>query len=151
MPAQQKGLFFMNFFFCGVAKVAIKLFGHKRLTPYYGHFCRMQMVSTILSKHQLQQALSLKRAISLAARYTPWNSNCLTQALVAKFWCTYKQIPYMLFIGFEKNSEKPLGENSHAWVMAGPIAISGGFSFNTHQVILSYSNINFKELECEAC
>lgn len=130
----------MNVLLCGVAKIAIQLFSYHNLSSYFGRNCRMLCASTIISTAQRQRAVQIKQALMLAVRYAPWYSNCLTQALVAKFWCQYYQIPYMLYIGLAKGSSKPLGKDGHAWVTAGSIAISGGHSFHTHQVVLTYSN-----------
>lgn len=141
MPRQQKILFFMNFFLCGIARASINLLSYKRISPFFGNFCRMTLISTRPTQEQMRRAILLRQSIKLAARYTPWNSSCLTQAMVAKFWCQRYKIPYMFFIGLAKHSQKPLGEEAHAWVTAGPIAITGGHSLNTHQVVRSYSNV----------
>lgn len=143
LTSQQKKLFCASFLLCGLARAAICLFKYRRLAPYYGHFYRMTTASTLISLEQRQLAWKIRRAIELAAKYTPWKSSCLTQAMVAKFWCQYYGIPYMLFIGFAKHSDKPLGEEAHAWLTAGPIAVTGGHSLNSHQVIYSYSNLLF--------
>ena len=140
MPRKQKALFFMNIMLCGIAKGCIHLFAYKRLAPYFGKPYRMMAASIIATPTQIQKARYIGDAIRLAARYTPWDSSCLTQAMVAKFWCQYYEIPYFLYIGFAKKSDKPLGEEAHAWVTSGPVAITGGQAFNTHQVIYSYSN-----------
>lgn len=115
------------------------LLSYQRLRVYFGKGCQMLVASTILSNEQLQHALLTRRSIALAVRFTPWKSTCLTQALVAGFWCRYYQIPYVFFIGLNKNSA-PLEKDAHAWVVAGPIAITGGYSLSTHHVISSYSN-----------
>ncbi len=141
MLRQEKNLFFINFFLCGVARASINLFPYKRLAPYFGNSCRMTVASTLPSAEQIKRTIILQRSIKLAARYTPWDSSCLTQAMVAKFWCQREKIPYLFFIGFAKNSEKPLGQDAHAWVTSGPIAITGGHSLHSHQVVMSYSNI----------
>lgn len=141
MSIQKKLIFFINWVLCGIARATIKLLPYKYLSFYFGKHCRMTIASTIISQKQTQQALFISRSIQLAARYTPWDSSCLTQAMVAKFWCQRYNIPYLFFIGFAKGSEKPLGQDSHAWVTAGPIAIIGRNSFNTHQVVFSYTNI----------
>ncbi len=101
----------------------------------------MLVVSTLISKEQIQQVLTIRRGIALAARYTPWDSSCLTQALIAKFWCQRYQIPYLFFIGLAKESNQPLRREAHAWITAGPIAVAGGHSLGAHQVICSYSNV----------
>lgn len=149
MPYKQKELFLISFILCGLARFAINVFGYRRISFCYGNFCRMQIQSTIISKEQQQQAIMIRRAVALAARYTPWDSSCLTQAMVAKFWCQFYDIPYMLFIGFAKVSDKPLGHDAHAWITAGSVFITGGYSFNTHAVVLSYTNINQKGLHHE--
>ena len=141
MPYKEKQLFFMNFCLCGIAKVAIQCLSYKRLSVYFGRSCQMLVASTLISKEQIQQVLTIRRAIALAARYTPWNSSCLIQALIAKFWCQRHHIPYLFFIGLAKKSNQPLRREAHAWITAGPIAVTGGHSLGTHQVICSYSNV----------
>lgn len=137
----KKKLFCISFILCGLAKTAIHLLGYRRLAFYYGHAHRMRISSTVLTLKQQQQAQAIRRAIAWASAYTPWRSNCLTQAIVAKFWCQRYQLPYMLFIGLAKNSQQPLGKEAHAWLTAGPLAITGGHCLNTHHVVLSYSNL----------
>lgn len=145
MPSKQKIMFFINYFLCGIARAAILLFTYPSLSPYFGNSTRMLKVSTLLSEEQTRQAKIISQSIKLAARYTPWYSNCLTQAMVAKFWCTYYNIPYMFFIGYAKESTKPLGEDAHAWVTAGSITITGGQSFSQHHIIMSYSNLKIED------
>ncbi|MFA6303879.1 MAG: lasso peptide biosynthesis B2 protein [Legionella sp.] len=149
MPIQDKATFFINFFLCGIARALINLFGYKKLYPYFGYQCRMLNASTLISKQQMEQSIRIRRSIRLAARYTPWNSNCLTKAMVAALWCNYYKIPYLFFIGIAKKSEKPLGQDAHAWVTSGSIAITGEHSFNSYQVISTYSNSTvFKDITC---
>lgn len=100
----------------------------------------MVVASSLISQHQRAQAQLIGRSVRLAARYTPWESSCLTQALVASWWCRRYGVPYWLFIGFAKGRTQPLGREAHAWIMAGPVAITGGYSFSGYQVVLSYSN-----------
>src|SRR3990167_7103791 len=113
MPSQEKKMFFINFLLCGLAKVAIQCLPYKRLSGYFGNSCQMLVASTLLSQQQLQHALTIRRAIILAARYTPWKTNCLAQALVAKFWCQRYHIPYLLFIGLAKERKLSLSIEAH--------------------------------------
>lgn len=145
IPFQQKQLFFVSFLLCGLAKTAICLLSFRRLRVYFGHSCGMGVASTLVTAEQESQARKIRQAIALAAKYTPWNSNCLVRAMVAKFWCQHFNIPYMMFIGLAKKTDKPLGEDGHAWVTAGRIAITGSHCLNSHQVISSFSNLQFKK------
>lgn len=135
-----KCLFVINFILSGIARVFINLFALKRLAPYFGTLHKNIIFSTIITRQQRNHAIQLRRSIALVAKYTPWNSNCLTQAMVAKFWCSYFKIPYILYIGFTKDADKPSGYASHAWLTAGPIAISGQHSFSSFKVVSSYAS-----------
>lgn len=145
LSRSRKLRFFLDFILCGVARAAINMCKYQRLTFYFGHPYPMKIASTVLSKEQYQLAWEIKKSIELAARYTPWDSSCLTQAMVAKFWCQYYGIPYFFFIGVAKKSTKPFGHDSHAWVTSGPIAITGGHSMDTHFIIYCFSNLTLSD------
>lgn len=134
-----KCLFVINFILCGIARALINIFPLKRLTPYFGTLHKNIIFSTIITRQQRNHAIQLRRSIALVAKYTPWDSNCLTQAMVAKFWCSYLRIPYILYIGFTKDADKPSGYASHAWLTAGPVAITGQHSFSSFKVVSSYA------------
>ena len=133
-------MLFINFILCGLVYVLNNIFNYQHLSRYFGNDYPMLAASIPISKLQVSQAVRIRRSVCLVARYTPWNSNCLVQAMVALIWCKYYKIPYLLFIGFAKKSEKPLGKDAHAWVTAGPIAITGGQSFDSHLIVYTFSN-----------
>lgn len=137
-----KSLFFINFFLCGVARLSICLLPLARLAPYFGHYYKTTTHCTVLSDVQYRYARQLGRSIRLAASYTPWKSTCLTQALVALFWCKRFKIPFVLCIGVAKSTKEPSGYAAHAWVSAGPVAMTGGDGFLNFNVISAYSSIN---------
>jgi hypothetical protein len=139
MPRRQKAFFFINWILCGIARAVVKALPFRWYAYYLGQRHPKTILSTVISKSQMQHARQISRSIKLAAKYTPWTSNCLPQAMVAAFWCQRYHIPYILFIGFNPSSLKTNGFDGHAWVTAGPIAITGGDSFHSHHVILSYS------------
>jgi len=139
---EEKIVFCLSFFLSGLIRIIIRISTYAYLSTYFGQNHQMLIASTLPSPKQLQSVLSLRRIIILMARYTPWHCHCLTQALVAKFWCQWHKIPYFFFIGLPKEHINPLGAEAHAWVTSGPIAITGGLCFDTHQVIRSYSNID---------
>jgi hypothetical protein len=139
MRFKLKCLFILNFFLCGIARAMIHLFPLRYLAPYFGTFYKNTIFSTLLTRPQRNHAIQLRRSIALAAKYTPWDSNCLTQAMVAKFWCNCLNIPYVFYIGFAKDEDKPHGYASHAWITAGSVAITGGHSFPSFKVVSSYA------------
>jgi hypothetical protein len=138
-----KLMFLCNFVLCGVARASIHLLPLTRLSPYFGKFHRATLLSTLISPSQTDRARWIGRSVRLAAKYTPWNSSCLTQAMVAKFWCRLFHIPYVFYIGFAKSDTEPSGYAAHAWLMAGRVAVTGGDSFNAFGVISSYMMAGF--------
>ena len=142
LPKNEMLLFLLNVLLCGLAKFAILVFPYKKLSPYFGTYHPMMSASTLLTIEQQHQALRIRRLVQLAARHTPWDSSCLTQAMVAKFWCQRHQVPYFMFIGLPKTIPDASNYEAHAWLTAGPIPITGGQGWLTHQVLLTYSNLS---------
>ena len=138
MPPKHLLFFIVNFILCGIARAAINILPLRRLTVYFGRFEKTLTISTLISHHQYQQARLIGQSVRLAAKYTPWDSSCLTQAMVAKCWCRFYRIPYILFIGFKPSAEEVSGYAAHAWVTAGPIAITGGKGLLDYHVVSSY-------------
>jgi len=138
MRFKYKLLFLINFVLCGVARASINLFSLKHLTPYFGQFKKTLTVSTLISDKQRRQACLIGKSVRLSAKYTPWDSSCLTQAMVAKFWCRLYSIPYIFYIGFAKSANEPSGYMAHAWITAGSVAVTGGDGLAQYHVVSSY-------------
>lgn len=141
MPYKEKQMFFINFCLCGIAKLATRCMKYKRISAYFGKSCQNMVASTLISEQQIKQALFIRRNVHLAARYTPWDSSCLTRALVVKFWCQRYKLPYLFYIGLPRVCNQQTTIKAHAWITTGPIVITGGDCFDSHHVICSYSNV----------
>lgn len=135
-----KKIFIISFFLCGIFSIVIRFVSYKQISIYFGNYCQRLIASTLISKEQLQQARLIQHLIILVEQYTPWNTTCLAKALVARFWCKYYDISYMFFIGLAIKESSLSMHDAHAWIMAGPIALSGSQCFDTHHIIASYSN-----------
>lgn len=72
--------------------------------------------------------MQIGRVVHLAARYTPWNSNCFPQAVVARLLLGLYGIPYILFLGVSRVPDTR-GMTAHAWVAAGRVRVTGGAGF----------------------
>lgn len=138
MRLKYKIFFLINFMLCGFARASINLLPLKYLAPYFGEFQKTLTLSTIITKKQHSHARLIGQSVRLAANYTPWDSNCLTQAIVATFWCRLYRIPYVFYIGFSKAVNEPSGYMAHAWISAGPVAITGGDGLKDYHVLASY-------------
>lgn len=140
LKPQEKWLFMLSFLLLGLAKLSIKTLPFKWVSKGFGvKLNANQSTSPQITNQQKKRVIRLYKMIKLAAIYTPWNSNCLPQAMVARIYCAMYKIPYKFFIGVERSTSSK-GLNLHAWVMTGPIALTGGNCFKTHTILLSYSN-----------
>lgn len=138
MPYRHKLLFVSNFFLTGLVRGAVLCQPLRRFVPFFGQFYRTTELSTVISRKQRAQAIQIGKSVRLAAKYTPWNSNCLTQAIVAKCWCRLFKIPHVLYIGFAKSADVPNGFEGHAWLTAGPVAVTGGVGQLNYKVVSTY-------------
>jgi hypothetical protein len=77
------------------------------------------------------RARLVRRSIRRAARVSPLRSDCLPQALAAATLCRWLMVPVALHLGVRRETtgqaRHPL--EAHAWVTAGPVAVSGGDGF----------------------
>ena len=92
----------------------------------------------LVGKHDEARAKSIAKIIGAASRLTPWNSSCLTQAMVARTLLGYYRIPYSLFFGVAQSSEDHLLK-AHAWVAVGRVYVTGGNGFDQFTVLSGFS------------
>jgi len=71
-------------------------------------------------------------SFQLASRYTPWDSNCFPQAVVARGLLGLYRVPYCLFFGVRRHQGR---FDAHAWIATGPIRVTGQYSFNHYTVV----------------
>ncbi len=126
----------------GVAKLAIFMFSFKKLAPWLGTADGVVPWLPLIDARQLHRARLIKQVICLAARYTPWDSNCFPQAVLARMMLGLYQVPYCLFFGVRRNSQRSLFD-AHAWVSAGRVRVIGGESFNDYVVVGMYVSPQF--------
>tara|TARA_R110002167_G_scaffold140818_1_gene328783 strand:- start:201 stop:683 length:483 start_codon:yes stop_codon:yes gene_type:complete len=138
MPLKYKAFVFLSFWLCGIAKLCINLFPRPKVLPYLGVHHKNHSLSALVTDQQIVTAWRIGSLVRLSAKYTPWDSSCLTQAMVAKYWCVRFKIPYAVYIGLAKAPEDPSGYKGHAWISAGPVFLTGGNSFAEFPVIGCY-------------
>lgn len=66
---------------------------------------------------------TIKKAISIAAQYTPWRSACYEQAVAAILLLRIEGIDASLFIGTKAGDD---GFAFHAWTTANESCVTGG-------------------------
>jgi len=66
----------------------------------------------------------VSRAVTLAARYVPWRSDCLIQVMAADRWLRRLNVRGDFHLGVAKDPHGDL--RAHAWLRYGDLTVTGG-------------------------
>ena len=119
------------------ARGAVLALPFKWLTPLLGQ--QNAVVETVLSPEQATQASRIAWAITAMASRTPWQSNCLAQALAATALLRRRHIPSTLYLGVAKSAERPEQLTAHAWVRCGDRNTTGGAGEQRFTVLTTFA------------
>jgi len=111
----------------GLFALALRLLPIRRIAPLFGQGIGATAYVPLLPPAQRGRAGDLKQVIDVTARYAPFRSDCFPQALVAVTLCRLFRLPFAMHFGIRLDPDKG-GQAlaAHAWVVSGPLAISGG-------------------------
>lgn len=124
----------------GIAKLLIHSVSFSRMAPHLGMHMGTAVMLPLLTPQQYARALRIGRTVEVAARHTPWKSNCFAQAVAARLLLGLYRIPYTLCFGLMR--EPVSGEiQAHAWVAAGQAAVVGQFSFDRFTVVGAFTHL----------
>lgn len=73
-----------------------------------------------------------------AARYTPWESKCLVQALTAQRMLKKKGISTTIYLGVKKDKNNSM--LAHAWIRCGSYTVTGGSNKDEYTVVAKFAN-----------
>jgi len=118
----------------GFSRAAILMFSFKRIARWLGAHDGLAPRSPLSTPKDERRARGIGRAIKVAATYTPWESVCFPQSIVARIILGLYNIPYALFFGLMRD-KKEAELKAHAWVVSGRINVTGGASFNQFTVV----------------
>jgi hypothetical protein len=118
----------------GLSKAAIFTVSFRRLAPQLGEPVGAAPWVPLASAAQEALALQIGRAVRMAARYTPWDSNCFPQAVAARVLLGLYGLPYALYFGLMRDPQSAQMK-AHAWVATGRVGVTGGRSFGQFTVV----------------
>lgn len=130
-------------FMLGVSKFLIFTIQFQTLAKLLGQPIGINPWLPLLDSCQARRALLIGRAVRLAGKYTPWESNCFPQAIAARCLLGLYGIPFMLYFGLQRDPESS-EIKAHAWVAAGKVRVTGGLGFDRFTVVgcfVSYHHI----------
>jgi len=100
------------------------------------------MFEEFRTHHPNQKLLGLvASSIRRASRYTPWQSNCLAQALAAQAMLQVRGLSSTLYLGLATPGNTPSGQiEAHAWLRCGDTLLTGARESVRFTVVATFSN-----------
>lgn len=123
----------------GLARSIVLMFPFKRYAPALGRYAGLSAVIPLAEDRSYQTALSIGRAVRMAATITPWQANCQAQALAARCLLGLFGVPYAVFYGVANAPEQAM--KAHAWVCCGPVPVTGGYAFDEFTVVAVFTSL----------
>lgn len=118
----------------GASRLLILAVPFRALAAHLGMHADIAPWVPLAEMRQEDRALAISHVVSMAARYTPWTSNCFPQAVAARVLLGLYGIPYCLFFGVDREPDATK-LSAHAWVVSGRVRVSGGESFDKFVVV----------------
>lgn len=76
-------------------------------------------------------------AVNTMRLFTPWDSNCLAQAITAARMLQRRGVATTTYLGLTRGDEKPL--DAHAWLRCGDAIITGDQQLDTYTQVASFA------------
>ena len=129
-------MFIKVFFLTGIVRLAIISLPFRWLSPALGkHMQESPMNEKDLN---LKAAREVGWVCEKVSRYTPWESKCLVQAIIAKIILRQLGIANTLYLGVSKDKQN--GLVAHAWLRCGEIVITGGQSQERFTIVSKFAD-----------
>lgn len=105
---------------------------------YFGSYNSNCQLCTLSSVEQIEKALKIGRTIRISSKYTPWKSNCMVEALLARYFLMRFDIPHVIYFGARLKKSATSHMKAHAWVMTSNTFIVGGRGHDAFGIVASY-------------
>ena len=139
MPRVERACVPVAWLLLGASRAAVLLVPFRHLAALMGEPRGPQSCAAPASGAQAQRARQVSRAIRVAARHTPWDSNCFAQALAARVLLGLFGVPCTVFFGLaHEGCRASRVLVAHAWVRSGSIAVCGGAG-DRYTVVASFA------------
>jgi hypothetical protein len=135
-PLAERRLLLEAFCLLGLARLTILAVPFKWFALTLGQTANPSPIAA--SASQLSCAKSVGQAVRSAARYTPWQSVCLPQAVAAQWMLKRRRISATLFLGVAKDQTQPQTLAAHAWLRCGDAIITGAEDHHLFTVVATF-------------
>jgi len=138
LPLTEKIWILILYPYSGFIRAALLILPFNQLSPYLGQHYLNHQLSPLVSKSQRLLAWRVGRITELTARYTPWESKCLVQAIMTKTLLKFYHIPYILHLGTKMTNDTKEPIQAHAWIKVGAWVITGRKGHSAFAIVSSF-------------
>jgi hypothetical protein len=133
----ERALLLEAFTLLGLARFAVLVLPFRWLAVSLGK--HMAETDARIDPSRLVHARMVGRAVRSAARYTPWESLCLPQAIAAQWMLKRRHVAGTVYLGVAKDKTKPEKLSAHAWVRTGDLILTGDKGHRQFTVVATFS------------
>ncbi len=134
LPHRVRLLLLPAWLMLGVARLLIRAVPFRHLARQLGQPDGTAPWVPLVTPPQAARASQIRRVVMLAARLSPWQANCLPQALCAHVLLRLHGVPHALYFGVQRRADDATLQ-AHAWTASGPVHVTGGASFGQFTVV----------------
>ncbi len=122
----------------GSARLRVLLVPFNRIAASLGN--HGQTAPEVLTPQQSSRAKQIGWAVRAIARRTPWNSNCLAQAIAAQWMLQHRGIPSTLYLGVRKSADDADNIDAHAWLTCGDMILTGKRQYLAFTIVSQFGD-----------
>lgn len=148
LPLRRKVWALVMYPLSGLIRASVLSIPFKYLNKGLGIQHKNYQLCPLVTDYQLQRSVEIGRTIRMIAKYTPWKTNCMVEAILARIFLAYYDIPYIFYMGayLTKDPKEPM--KAHAWLSTGPYIIVGGRGHKKYAIVSSFVSKHFQEPLC---
>jgi Transglutaminase-like superfamily len=137
LPWRERLLLVAAWAFLALAALAIRILPARIYCRLLGRSIGAVACQPVLTPRQLSRARLIRVAIQRAGLFAPLRKDCLPQAITAAVLCRMLRVPSAVHLGTTRSETN--GLLAHAWLAAGPIAVTGGHGWNRYHVVACFT------------
>lgn len=135
LPTAKRWLLFEATLGLALARLAVLTLPFRWIMAALGQ--RLGAAAAATEPAQLADIQDVAWAIRLVSRRTPWQSNCLAQALAGLVMLQRRGIIGTLYLGVLKGQDRHLA--AHAWLHSNDLIVTGGGQLERYTVLARFS------------
>lgn len=137
LPLREKALLGSAWGLLTLAALAIRVLPARVYCRLLGRSIGAVACQPVLTEPQLTTARLIRNAIRRAGLVAPLRKDCLPQAITAAVLCRALGVPSAVHLGTARSDGN--GLIAHAWLAAGPIAVTGGHAWERYSVVACFT------------